>query len=113
MPGDTSVADSEKPLAGGAASPLWRTDGARYGRSDVAATDGGGLEITQHDMGASERAAWGEDDNELSLTLAPNAVAELAVLLLRERFAGRPDALQAIRAFCEANDVESTLRAWT
>ena len=107
------MANPEKPLAGRAAALLWRTDGARYGRSDVAATEPGGLEITHHDMGATDRAPWGEDDNELSLALPPAAVAELAIALLRERFGGQADALQAIRAYCEANDVETTLRAWT
>ena len=107
------MTDPEKPPAGRPAAALWRTDGARWGRSDVAATDQGGLDITHHDMGASDRAPWGEDDNELSLTLTPTAVAELAIALLGERFGGRPDALQAIRAYCEDHAVEAALRAWT
>jgi len=107
------VADSAKPLAAGASTPLWRTDGARYGRSDVSATADGGLEITHHDMAATDRAAWGEDDNELSLSLTPAAAAELAIALLRERFGGRSDAIEAIGAYCESNDIEATLSAWT
>ena len=107
------MADVEKTSAGGAAALLWRTDGARFGRAEVAATARGGLEITQHDMGGADQAAWGADDNELSLTLAPAAVAALAVVLLRERFGGQAGALEAIRAYCDASGVEATLGAWT
>jgi hypothetical protein len=92
---------------------LWRTDGARYGHSAIAATADGGLEITHHDIGAADRAAWGEDDNELGVTLTPAATAEVAMALLRDRFGGRPDAATAIHAWCEANGIEAILAAWT
>jgi hypothetical protein len=92
---------------------LWRTDGARYGRCDVTATALGGLEITHHDMGAGEWAPWGVDDHELSLELPPSAAAELAICLLRDRFGGRSDAFEAIRAYCDEHDIDATLGQWT
>jgi len=92
---------------------LWRTDGARYGRCDVAATCLDGLEITHLEMGAGLWAAWGVDDHELSLELTPSAAAELAICLLRDRFSGRPDAFEAIRAYCDEHDIEVTLSEWT
>ena len=107
------MTDADPPAAGRPPAPLWRTDGARYGRCDVAATHQGGLEITHHDMGASDRAAWGGDDNELSLTLTPAAAADLAIALVRDRFGGQADALRAIAAYCQAHDVEAALRPWT
>jgi hypothetical protein len=92
---------------------LWRTDGARYGRCDVNATSLGELEITHHDMGAGEWAAWGADDRELSLELPASAVAALAICLLRDRFSGRSDAFEAIRAYCDEHDIDATLSQWT
>ena len=92
---------------------LWRTDGARYGRCDVAATAFGGLEVAHHDMGAGEWAAWGLDDRELSLKLPPSAVAALTLCLLRDRFFGRSDAFEAIRTYCDEHDIDATLSQWT
>jgi len=92
---------------------LWRTDGARYGRSDVSATSPGGLAITHHDMGASERAPWGEDDNEASLELTPSAAAALAISLLRDRFGGQAGAFEAIRAYCDEHDIDVVFSQWT
>ena len=92
---------------------LWRTDGARYGRCDVTATPPCGLEVTHHDRGAGAWAEWGEDDRELSLELSASAVAALAICLLRDRFSGRSDAIEAIRAYCDEHDIDATLSQWT
>jgi hypothetical protein len=107
------MVDTARPSAKAAGASLWRTDGARYSRSDAWASARGGLRITHHDMGAAEYAAWGEDDNELSLELTPSEAAKLATVLLRDRFGGRSDAFEAIRAYCEEHDVEATLSQWT
>jgi len=107
------MTDTARPPAKAAGAPLWRMDGARYARSDAWASALGGLRITHHDMGAADYAAWGEDDNEQSLELTPAAAAKLAITLLRDRFAGRPDAFEAIRAYCDEQNVDSTLCRWT
>ena len=73
------MTDTARPPAKAAGAPLWRMDGARYGRSDAWASALGGLRITHHDMGAADYAAWGEDDNEQSLELTPAAAAKLAI----------------------------------
>jgi len=92
---------------------LWFTDGARYGCVDARIDRGLGIEIRQREMGAGVRDAWGEDEHEAVLSLSPAAVAELALVLLAERFKGRADALEAIEALCEAADIEAVHKVWS
>jgi hypothetical protein len=94
-------------------SPLWFTDGPRYGRVDVRLTPGGGLEIRRHEMGAGDRDAWGEDDHEATLRIEPVEVAKLALALLTERYAGRADALEALIEVCETHGVIASHGVWT
>ncbi len=89
---------------------LWFTDGTRYGCVDARIDRSLGLEIRQRDMGAGVRDAWGEDEHEAVLNLSPTAVAELALVLLAERYRGRADALEAIEALCEAADISPVHR---
>ncbi len=92
---------------------LWFTDGARYGKVEVRLSDGGGLEITRHEMGGGERAAWGEDDEEVTLELDVADVAKLALALLTERYKGKQDAVEQIRDLCDAHDVPAKYSVWT
>ena len=92
---------------------LWFMDGVRYGRVDVRLTADGGLEIRRRDLGASDRAAWGEDDHEATLKVSGPAAVHLALVLLQDRFAGRADALEAIEAFCEGRDIPTRHAVWT
>ena len=94
-------------------TPLWFMDGARYGRVEARFEPDGGLEITHHEMGAADRAVWGEDDHEASLRLEPGDVAKLAMALLRERCAGRADALEAVREICDTHGVPAKFSVWT
>jgi len=96
-----------------ARSPLWFSDGARYGRVEARLTPGGGLEIRRHEMGGGERDVWGEDDHEATLQIAPGEVARLALALLTERYTGRADALEALIALCDAHGVEARHNVWT
>jgi hypothetical protein len=92
---------------------LWFRDGARYGRVDLRLLPDGGLEIRRHEMGSDERDAWGLDDHEASLRLSTGAVARLAFALLAERYAGRADTLEAVKAFCEDQGVAAAHAVWT
>jgi hypothetical protein len=94
-------------------APLWFRDGARYARVEVRATRDGALEILSHEMGAGDRAVWGEDDHEVTLRLEPRDLAKLASALLTERCGGRADALEAVRAICEEHDVPVKVSVWT
>ena len=107
------MADSNTVGAVNHRTPLWRTDGAHYGRSDIAPTAGGGLDITQHEMDAADLFGWSEGDREVGLSLSPAAAASLAIALLRDRFGGRTDAVEAINDYCEINGIAATLKPWT
>lgn len=92
---------------------LWFRDGARYARVDAQVTPSGGLIVTRREMGAGPRDAWGEDDHQASLELTPQAAARLAMALLAERYADRPDALEALKGFCERHAVPVRYGVWT
>jgi hypothetical protein len=98
---------------GQAGPPLWFMDGGRYGRIDARRTSDGGLEILHREMGASDRAVWGEDDHEATLNIAPSDVAAFALALLSQRYAGRADALTALRDLCEDHGVPVAYANWT
>jgi hypothetical protein len=94
-------------------TPLWAMDGARYGRVDVRLTPDGGLEVRRHEMGAGDRAAWGDDDHEAVLEVAPRDVAQFALAMIKEAYAGRRDALEALLDLCEDHGVDVRHAVWT
>jgi hypothetical protein len=64
-------------------------------------------------MGAADRSAWGEDDHEATLQIAPDEVARLALALISKAYAGRRDALEALLGLCEAHGVKARHNLWT
>ncbi len=92
---------------------LWRTDGARYGRIDARLAADGALEMRRHEMGAAGMAEWGDDDHEATLRIEARDVAKLLLVLLEDGYAGRGDALQAIREVCETRDIPAKFAVWT
>jgi hypothetical protein len=92
---------------------LWFTDGARYGCVDARIDRGLGIEIRQREMGPSVRDVWGDDEHEATLCLSPAAVAELALVLLADRYKGRADALEAIEALCQAAEINPVHKVWS
>jgi hypothetical protein len=92
---------------------LWFRDGARYERVDASIRPGGGLRISRRDLGPGAFAAWGGDEQEATLDLSPEAVAALALALLEARFAGRADALEAVREVCEEFGIVARYGLWS
>lgn len=92
---------------------LWRSDGARYERIEASATLEGGLYVRERDMGASDWAVFGADEYEATLEFAPADVVKLALALLSAGFAGNPDALARLEAFCKAEGVAFRFGVWT
>jgi hypothetical protein len=92
---------------------LWRKDGARYGRIDARIVDDGALEIRRHEMGAADMAEWGADDHEATLRVEARDVAKLLLALLEDGYAGRADAMQAVRELCETRDIPAKFAVWT
>jgi len=92
---------------------LPRSDGARYRRLALELDASGDLVLTLHEMGANLAAAWGADDQEVTVRIAGKAVARLAHTLLSERLSGRRDGLEELLALCEEHGVEHELACWT
>jgi len=89
------------------------SDGARYRQLSLTLDSGGGLTLTFHEMGASLEAAWGADDNEVSVALDRDALARLALALIAERLDGRSDGLERLQALCQRHAVDYKLACWT
>jgi hypothetical protein len=68
--------------------------------------DGGAVTMDAQDMGPSVSQIWGDDDYEFWVRVAPAALPKLAFALLREKYAGRLDAVGALRDWCKAHDIE-------
>ncbi len=89
------------------------SDGSRYRQLTLALSVGGDLSLTAHEMGASPEAAWGADDHEVSLSLAPEAAQRLAFVLLAEELKDRGDGFERLLALCERHGLDHRLASWT
>jgi hypothetical protein len=94
-------------------TPLWRTDGARRHAADLRLGDDGGLTLTHHETGPTLEDAWGADDYEATLEIAPGDVGRLALVLLQTAFAGDPNALAKVKVLCERRGVPFRFAVWT
>src|ERR1700761_5387606 len=82
-----------------------RSDGARYRRLSLQAGADGSLVLLSHDLGNGEGAEWGLDDEEITVTLQPEAVARLALALVAERLQGRTNPAATLVELCDEHDV--------
>ncbi|MDE2182182.1 MAG: hypothetical protein KGJ78_04100 [Alphaproteobacteria bacterium] len=72
--------------------------------------DDGTIRMETQDLGGA--AIAGEDEYEFWVTVAPDELATLAFELLRERFAGRLDAVDAFRDWCKAHAIAHKFDNW-
>jgi hypothetical protein len=90
-----------------------RSDGSRYRRVTLAVEANGSITLSAHEMGASPEAAWGLDDDEVTLSVAPGDVARLAAALAAEILKGGADAVNRLAEICESNDVSCRIACWS
>lgn len=90
-----------------------RSDGARYRRVTLAIDASGSITLQAHEMGAGPGAAWGLDDEEVTLSVAPCEVARLAAALAAEILKGGADAVTRLAEICESNDVPCRIACWS
>ncbi len=83
-----------------------RQEGTEFRRVDLRLADDGAIYLEAQDMGPSVEQVWGDTDYEFRVRVAPSALPKLAFELLREKFAGRLDAVTAFRDWCRAHGVE-------
>jgi hypothetical protein len=92
---------------------LRRSDGPRYRRVTLIVARSGALTLNVHDMGATLEAAWGLDDEEVTLSVSPDQVGRLALALAAEVLKGGADAVGRLGDICEARDVPCRIACWT
>lgn len=90
-----------------------RSDGARYSRLTLDREVGGDLVLRAHTMGAAFEAAWGCDDEEITVRIPADQAAKLAFALLGERLKDGPDAARDLVDFCETAGVAFETALWT
>ena len=90
-----------------------RSDGARYRRVTLTVERDGAITLSAHEMGADSRAAWGLDDEEVTLSVPSDQVARLALALAAEILKGGKDAVERLAAICEASDVPCRIACWS
>ena len=90
-----------------------RSDGARYRRVTLAVERDGAVSLSSLEIAGTPAAAWGLDDEEVSLSIPPDQVARLALALAAEILRGEPSAVKRLAEICEANDVPCRIAAWS
>jgi hypothetical protein len=89
-----------------------RPDGARYRRVTLTVEHDGVVSLLSHERGADLRAAW-QDDEEVTLSVAPDHVARLAAALAAEILSGGRDAIARLAEICEEHDVPCRIACWS
>jgi|SRR5580693_3001025 hypothetical protein len=90
-----------------------RSDGGRYRRVSLSVAGDGGVTLRSHEMGAHPDAAWGLDDDEVTLSVAPAQVARLALALAAEILGGGEGAVARLAQICEDHDVPCRIACWS
>lgn len=82
-----------------------RRDGAEFRSVRLQLQADGSLRLHAYDMGPKSPTADGREQNEFWVTVPPDEVGKLAFVLMKERFAGRLQAVTEFRDFCKGNEV--------
>jgi hypothetical protein len=72
----------------------------------------GGIRLGAQDMGPAVESAWGDSDYEFWVDVPPAAMRQLAMSLLRDRYAGNRNAVDEFRSYCERNSIEHEFSSW-
>ncbi|MDZ4867367.1 MAG: hypothetical protein SGI91_08615 [Alphaproteobacteria bacterium] len=70
----------------------------------------GSLRLHTYDMGPKAPSADGREQSEFWVTVPPEEVGKLAFVLMKERFAGRLQAVTEFRDFCKGNEVVNAFK---
>jgi hypothetical protein len=90
-----------------------RSDGARYRRVTLRVTHDGVVTLKAHEMGADRLAPWGLDDEEVTLSVAADQLARLALALAAELLDGGHDAVARLARICQDHDLPCRIACWS
>ena len=65
----------------------------------------GGIRLHAYDKGATAALTFGRDEYEFWVTVPPEQVGKLALILLQEKFGGRVQAVTEFRDFCKQHEI--------
>src|SRR5262249_42741462 len=89
-----------------------RQEGAEFRSVRLAIEEDGAVTMDAQDIGPNVTRIWGDDDYEFWVRIAPTSLPKLAFELLREKFGGQLDAVDAFRDWCKMHGVEYEFDSW-
>lgn len=87
-------------------------EGAESRSVRLTCANDGAITMDAQDIGPSIAAVAGDDEYEFWVTIASTELPKLAFELLREKFAGQLDAVDAFRDWCKVHGVEHRFGNW-
>jgi hypothetical protein len=91
---------------------LYRQEGTGFRSVRLTVKPDGSVLMDAQDMGKSVDEIWGDSDYEFWVDVPASAIRKLVFALLRDRYAGRPGAVDELNAFCEKEAIERTWDSW-
>ena len=84
---------------------LARQEGGEFRSVQLQLQADGGIRVHAYDKGATATLTFGSAEYEFWVTIPPEAVAQLAFVLMKERFQGRLQAVTEFRDFCKSHEI--------
>jgi hypothetical protein len=91
---------------------LYRKEGAEFRSVRLTAEADGSMRLDAQDMGKAVEEIWGDDDYEFWVDVPATAIRKLVFALLRDRYAGRPGAVDEFNEFCEKEGIDHKWDNW-
>lgn len=85
---------------------LFRSEtGGEFRCTRLALHGDGSIAMDTQDIGSTADEMFGEREHDFTLTIPPQALPRLMFVLLAERFGGKPDSVERLRALCRSEGV--------
>jgi hypothetical protein len=91
---------------------LNREEGAEFRSVRLTVKPDGSVFLDAQDMGKTVEEIWGDSDYEFWVDVPATALRKLVFALLRERYAGRPRAVDEFNDFCEKEGIDHKWDNW-
>jgi hypothetical protein len=90
-----------------------RQEGAEFRSVQLQLQADGAIRMHAYDQGPTAALTFGRDEYEFWVTVPPMEVAKLALVLLKEKFCGRLQAVTELRDFCKQHEIVNEFGTWT
>jgi len=91
---------------------LYRKEGTEFRSVRLTAKPDGSVRLDAQDMGKTVEEIWGDDDYEFLVDVPATAIGKLVFALLRDRYTGRPGAVDEFNEFCEKEGIDHKWDSW-